>query len=149
MECGRDRQEEKNERQRAALREPEREPDEELFQASRPVGSVPQAALGYVLKVFSRLEPDRSPRWDANFLAGPRIATDASFPGLHLKYPESTKFDAFAAFHGVFHRVEHCFHGLFRLHFRDVRGGGHLVDDVHLYHIDLPRDMGIIIGTGP
>jgi hypothetical protein len=29
---------------------------------------------------------------------------------------------------------------LFRFHFRDVRGGGHLVDDVHLYHIDLPRD---------
>ena len=38
MECGRDRQEEENERERAALREAEREPDEESFQASRPVG---------------------------------------------------------------------------------------------------------------
>ena len=37
VKCGSDRQEEKNERQRAALREPEREPDEELFQASCPV----------------------------------------------------------------------------------------------------------------
>jgi len=38
VECGRYRQQEKNERERAAFREPECEPDEESFQASRPVG---------------------------------------------------------------------------------------------------------------
>ena len=39
MECGRDRKEKRNERERRATTIAQRKPDEKLFQASRPVSS--------------------------------------------------------------------------------------------------------------
>jgi hypothetical protein len=53
---------------------------------------------------------------------------------------EPAKLDALTSLHRVLHRIEDRFHRLFRLHLGDVCGSGHLVDDVHLYHIDLRRD---------
>src|SRR5581483_665539 len=90
--------------------------------------------LSDVLEVFTRLEPDRAARRDADFLARSRIAPDAALAGLDLEYPEAAQLDALAALHGDPHRVEHRVDRHLGLDLGDVGDARDFVHDVDLDH---------------
>src|SRR5690606_31322386 len=88
-----------------------------------------------VLQVFAGLETDGASGRDAHFLAGAGIATDTALARLHLKHAEAPQFDAFAASHGVTHRIEDGLHGHLGLHLGDGCHSGDVVDDIDLDHL--------------
>src|SRR5262245_65547122 len=59
-----------------------------------------------VLEFLARLESDRPARRNPDFLAGPRVSTDAALSGLDLEHAEAAKLDALAPHHGGAHGVE-------------------------------------------
>src|SRR5262245_21579446 len=97
-------------------------------------GACAGLVLPDVLKVLAGLEADRPARWDAHFLAGPRIAADAAFARLHLKDTEAPQFDAFAALHRGPHRVEDSVDRHLGFNLGDVGNLRDLVHDVDLDH---------------
>src|SRR5439155_16945360 len=87
-----------------------------------------------VLKVFARLEADRTAGRDAHFLAGAGVAPDAALARLHLEDPKTAQLDALAALHGGPHRIENGIDRHLSLDLGDVGDFRHFVDDVDLDH---------------
>ena len=61
-----------------------------------------------------------------------RVASDASFSRFDDEHSETTKFDSFAASHGVFHRFKKSFDGDFSFLLRDAGFIRDIVNDVQL-----------------
>src|SRR5688572_3241175 len=94
----------------------------------------PSGPLPDILEVLTGLETDGPPRRDADFLARPGVAADATFPGFDLKNAEPAQFDAVAALHRETHRVEYGVNGHLCLDLGDVGDLRNFVDDVDLDH---------------
>ena len=87
-----------------------------------------------ILEIFARLESNRSPGRNPNFLAGPWVTADSPLPWLHLEYPEAPQLDTFATLHGDPHRLEYRIHRHLGLDLGDVGDFRDFVDDVDLNH---------------
>src|SRR5262245_6590553 len=98
-------------------------------------GTTSNGSAANILEFLPRLEANGPARRDADFLASPGVAADATLPGLHLEHAKAPQLNAFTAHHGGPHGVEDRIDGHFGLHLRDVGELGNLGNDVDFDHV--------------
>ena len=87
-----------------------------------------------ILEVFAGLEPNGTTRGNADFLAGARVAADATLAGLYLEDAKPSQLNAIAALHGETHGVKDRIDCHLSLDLGDVSDLRNLINDVNLDH---------------
>src|SRR5579883_313897 len=97
------------------------------------------------LQLFPWLKPNCLPGWNANFGAGPGIASDACLAWTNVENAESSQLNAVTIGQGFLHAFEDRFHGHLSLSFGDPGFGYHFIDDIQLDHKHLqPHSLAAI-----
>src|SRR5271169_6285339 len=94
------------------------------------------------LQLLAGFEAHRFAGRDADFLAGARIAADASLAGADVEHAKTAELNALAFAKGVLHGFEDGLDGLLRLGPAHTRLAHHRIHDIELDHTSLLLSSG-------
>src|SRR2546426_8349189 len=101
---------------------------------TRTFRSRPDDFFLLALQFLPRLETNRLPGRNRDFLAGARVSPDAAFPRLDHEHTKAAQLNAVAARQRVLHRMKQSIDGLLGFELGDAGAIGETIDDIEFDH---------------